>query len=71
MKRSLAFAAVLLCSALPAEAAAAETATDFPIWIELDKPQRVTVVIEDAAGAESGRGNAIASRAESAELGWI
>ena len=50
MKRSLAFAAVLLCSALPTEAAAAETATDFPIWIELDKPQRVTVVIEDAAG---------------------
>jgi hypothetical protein len=30
--------------------AASEAATDFPIWIELDKPQLVTVVIEDAAG---------------------
>ena len=35
---------------LSAVAAAAEATTDFPIWIELDKPQRVTVVIEDAAG---------------------
>ena len=37
-------------SALPTKAAAAEATKDFPIWIELDKPQLVTVVIEDAAG---------------------
>ena len=54
MKRSLAFAAVLLCSALPTEAAAAETATDFPIWIELDKPQLVTVVIETRRAGACG-----------------
>ena len=48
--RSLALASLLLCSGLPTRVSAAETTTDFPIWIELDKPQLVTVVIEDEAG---------------------
>jgi len=48
--RSLALASLLICSGLVSEVAAAEITTDFPIWVELDKPQRVTVVIEDAAG---------------------
>ena len=48
--RSLALAFALICSALPTTVAAAASTTDFPIWIELDKPQLVTVVIEDAAG---------------------
>jgi len=48
--RSLALASVLICSARPTTAAAAASTTDFPVWIELDKPQLVTVVIEDAAG---------------------
>ena len=47
--RSFALASVLICSALPAKVAAAANGTDFPIWIELDKPQLVTIVIEDAA----------------------
>ena len=47
--RSLALAAVLICSARPTTAAAAASTTDFPVWIELDKPQLVTIVIEDAA----------------------
>ena len=49
-RRSLGFTSVLICSALPAKVAAAESTTDFPIWIELDKPQLVMIVIEDAAG---------------------
>jgi len=48
--RSLALASVLICSARPTTAVAATSTTDFPVWIELDKPQLVTVVIEDAAG---------------------
>lgn len=48
--RSLALAAVLIGSTLPTKAAAPEPPTDFPIWIESDKLQRVTVVIEDAGG---------------------
>ena len=39
----------IVCLAL-ATKVTAENASDFPIWIELDKPQLVTVVIEDAAG---------------------
>ncbi len=50
MKRSLALASVLICPFLPTQSAAAEATSDFPIWIELEKPQMVTVVIEDAAG---------------------
>ena len=50
VRRSLALACLLICSGLSAEVAAAEIAADFPIWVELDKPQLVTVVIEDAAG---------------------
>ena len=48
--RSLALASVLIYFALPTQTAADAINTDFPIWIELAKPQLVTVVIEDAAG---------------------
>lgn len=48
--RSLALVSVLIGSARLSKVAATVSATDFPIWIELDKPQLVTVVIEDAAG---------------------
>ncbi len=48
--RILALAFFLFCSALPTTVSAAEVATDFPIWVELDKPHVVTVVIEDEAG---------------------
>ena len=41
--RSLIFLSVIFLSSIG-------VAADFPIWIELDKPQLVTVVIEDAAG---------------------
>ena len=47
---SLAIASVLICSTLSTTVAAATVATDFPIWIELDKPHVVTVVIEDSSG---------------------
>ena len=43
--------ACLLSLSVLLTAAAGETApADFPIWVELDKPHLVTVVIEDAAG---------------------
>ena len=48
--RSLGLTSVLICSAFPDKVAGSESTTDLPIWIELDKPQLVTVVIEDAAG---------------------
>ena len=48
--RSLALASVLICTARPTTAAAAANTTDFPVWIELDKPGYVTAVIERADG---------------------
>ncbi len=51
MRMSHLIAQLLLCGLLTARlAAATAVASDFPIWLELDKSQLVTVVIEDAHG---------------------
>ena len=48
--RHLPLACLLSLSVLLTAAAGEAAPADFPIWVELDKPHLVTVVIEDAAG---------------------